>query len=149
MAVAFSQVNVVVADMDATVAFYRLVGLDVPDAPEWPPGSGARHTEIGRADGCHIAFDNTEMSRIWGASPGSPAPPPGTTVVIGLAVENRDAVDDRCAAAEAAGYGVARPPYDAFWGARYAIVVDPDGHHVGLMSPVDPAARYTPEPPGS
>jgi hypothetical protein len=27
--------------------------------------------------------------------------------------------------------------YDAFWGARYAIVADPDGSDVGLMSPID------------
>jgi hypothetical protein len=30
------------------------------------------------------------------------------------------------------------------WGARYAIVVDPDGNHIGLMSPSDPALRRAP-----
>ena len=30
-------------------------------------------------------------------------------------------------------------PYDAFWGARYAVVSDPDGNGVGIMSPVDDA----------
>ena len=28
-------------------------------------------------------------------------------------------------------------PIDAFWGARYAIVDDPDGNHVGIMGPQD------------
>jgi hypothetical protein len=32
-------------------------------------------------------------------------------------------------------------PYDAFWGARYAIVEDAGGNAVGIMSPVDPARR--------
>ena len=32
-------------------------------------------------------------------------------------------------------------PYDAFWGARYAVVSDPDGNGVGIMSPIDPAQR--------
>jgi uncharacterized glyoxalase superfamily protein PhnB len=27
---------------------------------------------------------------------------------------------------------------DTFWGARYAVIEDPDGNHVGLMSPIDP-----------
>ena len=26
------------------------------------------------------------------------------------------------------------PPFDAFWAARYAVVADPDGNDVGLMS---------------
>jgi uncharacterized glyoxalase superfamily protein PhnB len=43
-----------------------------------------------------------------------------------------------------AGYGSQQPPYDAFWGSRYAIVEDPDGNAVGLMSPVDPTRRSTP-----
>jgi hypothetical protein len=38
----------------------------------------------------------------------------------------------------------AQPPFDAFWGARYAIVEDPDGNHIGLMSPSDPALRTAP-----
>ena len=39
----------------------------------------------------------------------------------------------------AAGHTALQPPYDAFWGARYAIVEDPDGNAVGLMGPIDRA----------
>jgi len=39
-------------------------------------------------------------------------------------------------------------PYDAFWGARYAIVEDPDGNAVGLMSPIDPDRRTAPPSSG-
>ena len=28
-----------------------------------------------------------------------------------------------------------KEPWDAFWGMRYAVVVDPDGNHVDLFSP--------------
>jgi uncharacterized glyoxalase superfamily protein PhnB len=35
-----------------------------------------------------------------------------------------------------AGYRGLQEPDDAFWGARYAIIEDPDGIAVGLMSPV-------------
>jgi Glyoxalase/Bleomycin resistance protein/Dioxygenase superfamily len=41
----------------------------------------------------------------------------------------------------AAGYRGQQPPYDAFWGARYAVIEDPDGNAVGIMSPVDPDRR--------
>ena len=36
------------------------------------------------------------------------------------------------------GYAGLQPPHDAFWGARYAIIEDPDGIAVGLMSPISP-----------
>src|SRR5258708_14766976 len=40
----FSQLNIVVRDMDAAIRFYRLLGLDTSStAGEWPAGSGARH----------------------------------------------------------------------------------------------------------
>jgi predicted enzyme related to lactoylglutathione lyase len=39
---------------------------------------------------------------------------------------------------------VSQPPYDTFCGARYAILLDPDGNYVGLMSPPDPARRSAP-----
>jgi uncharacterized glyoxalase superfamily protein PhnB len=61
--------------------------------------------------------------------------------VLGFKVESREAVDDLVDALEAGGATVQQPPYDAFWGARYAVVSDPDGHAVGIMSPVDPARR--------
>ena len=46
-----------------------------------------------------------------------------------------------------AGYASAQPPYDTFWGARYAVIVDPDGTHVGLMSPPEASRGYWPPDP--
>ena len=43
-----------------------------------------------------------------------------------------------------AGYDTVQCPYDTFWGARYAILADPDGLHVGIMSPSDEARKYWP-----
>ena len=43
-----------------------------------------------------------------------------------------------------AGYRGLQSPYDAFWGARYAMVEDPDGVAVGLMSPVTDEHRSPP-----
>jgi hypothetical protein len=56
----------------------------------------------------------------------------------------RQAVDDRYAELTSAGYRGRQPPFDAFWGARYAIVADPDGNDVGLMSPAEDSRRTWP-----
>jgi len=48
----------------------------------------------------------------------------------------------------AAGHPARLEPYDAFFGARYAIVSDPDGHNIGLMSPIDADRRLTPNRDG-
>ena len=53
----------------------------------------------------------------------------------------RDEVDTLVETLAGAGVPVQQPPYDAFWGARYAVVSDPDGNAVGIMSPVDPDRR--------
>jgi uncharacterized glyoxalase superfamily protein PhnB len=63
-----------------------------------------------------------------------------------VALPSRDAVDGRYDELTADGFPGRQAPYDAFWGARYAIVADPDGRDVGLMSPIDPDRRYTPDP---
>ena len=81
----------------------------------------------------------------------SPAIAARTGVVIGFALPTREAVDERYAELTSAGYAGRQPPFDAFWGARYAIVADPDGHDVGLMSPMDSSRRTWPpeESPGA
>ena len=38
---------------------------------------------------------------------------------------------------EAAGYPGHKAPWDAFWGQRYAVAVDPDGNHVSLFAPLE------------
>ena len=73
--------------------------------------------------------------------------PAGSGAVLGFKVESRDEVDALVASLVAAGVPVQQPPYDAFWGARYAVVSDPDGNGVGIMSPVDPARRSDEPPP--
>jgi uncharacterized glyoxalase superfamily protein PhnB len=139
----FTQVNLVVDDMAAAVAFYRLLGFDVPDPVEWPEGSGAYHVDAGGGDGLRFELDNLAMARIWHA--GVKPEPAGGTAVIGLALESRDAVDQLYATVIEAGHAGPQPPYDAFWGARYAVVQDPDGYEIGLMSPIDQDDRYVPE----
>jgi catechol 2,3-dioxygenase-like lactoylglutathione lyase family enzyme len=139
------QVNLIVHDMEATLGFYRRFGFSVDDPGEWPPGSGARHASVAMPNGFRLEFDNDAMTRIWHAG-WRDQPGPGGATVLGVALPSRDAVDQRYAELTGDGFAGRQAPYDAFWGARYAIVHDPDGRDVGLMSPIDPDRRSIPEP---
>lgn len=145
MTTTFGHINILVRDMDATIAFYRLLELDVPDATEWPEGSGAKHVDVQMPGRHYLAFDNHMMAGIWNAH-FEPDRHEGN-IVIGLLVDTHDDVDRLYRAVEDAGHRVGQPPYDAFFGSRYAIVIDPDGNEVGLKSPIDDAAKYVPEVP--
>ena len=65
-------------------------------------------------------------------------------MVIGFSLPAREAIDKRYAELTSAGYAARQPPFDAFWGARWAIVADPDGNDIGLMSPIDQSRRTWP-----
>lgn len=148
MDVRFDQINIVVHDMDATVAFYRRLGVEVgDDESEW-----ARHhrsaIRLGSDDrsgdgerGIDVDFDSERFARVW-----NQGWPGGTGVVLGFRVPTRDDVDRLYGELTGAGHAGQQEPYDAMWGARYAVVSDPDGNSVGLMSPAD-GPRHTPSPP--
>jgi catechol 2,3-dioxygenase-like lactoylglutathione lyase family enzyme len=135
------QINLVVADMDATVAFYRLLGLEIPDTvPEFQ----LHHRSAVIPGGMELDFDSIEFAAMWneGSRAGSGSP------VVGFRLDNREAVDETYARMVDAGHESRQAPYDSFWGARYAVIADPDGHPVGLMSPRDMARRTAPPSPG-
>jgi uncharacterized glyoxalase superfamily protein PhnB len=130
--------NLVVGDMAAGVEFYRRLGVAVPDDQD-PSGV---HVQLRMPGGFSLELDTPESARLWHA--GWRADPSSVGVVIGFALPSREAVDTRYAELTAAGYVGRQPPFDAFWGARYAIVADPDGNDVGLMSPLDETRRTWP-----
>jgi catechol 2,3-dioxygenase-like lactoylglutathione lyase family enzyme len=141
----FTQVNLIVRDMDASIAFYRALGLEVDDAPPWPAGGTGRHTEISVPGGLDLELDNAGSVQMWNTGHVD-ADGPGTRAVIGFSLPSRQAVDDLYASMTEAGYPGRQPPFDAFFGARYAVVADPDGNEVGLTSPIDADRRFTPPP---
>lgn len=136
------QINLVVADMEATVAFYRRLGLEIPDSG---PDFQAHHRSARTPDGIDIDFDSEAFARTWNAGLGETRS--GGTIVLGFKVDSREDVDAIYADMTSAGYRGQQAPYDAFWGARYAIIEDPDGNSVGIMSAMDPAMRTRPAPP--
>jgi uncharacterized glyoxalase superfamily protein PhnB len=119
-------VDVVVSDVNAAVEFYRRLGLDVPDP--WEQDGVAHHVGVPESG---VDIGSREMMRWYNPRWDGPG------VVLIFNVEDREAVDEKFNDMTSAGYVAHLAPFDAFWGARYAIVDDPDGNHVGIMSPQD------------
>ena len=142
-AIRLDQVNLVVHDVPASRAFYARLGLDF--GSEHDPVWDAHHVSVrhGDDDGPPLDFDldSDTFAATWNEGSG------GTGAVLGFKVDSRDEVDALVATLAADGVPVQQAPYDAFWGARYAVVSDPDGNGVGIMSPVDPAMRRDEPPP--
>jgi len=139
----FNQINLVVRDMAAMVEFYERLGVEFtrPVTP-WD----RHHRTFATAavvDGFDFDLDSNTFVMQW--NEGWPSGKAGP--VFGFRVSSAEAVDEIYRDLTSAGYGGQQPPYDGFMGARYAVVVDPDGNSVGLMSPIDPARSTIPSPP--
>lgn len=135
-----NQLNIVAKDFDKTLEFYRRVGVDVPDGVNLPDGT--RHTTMTLPNGVVFEVDNQALAKIYNA--GWRRPEGSSPAVIGFSFPTREAVNKCYAELIDAGYEGRQPPFDAFWGARYAIVVDPDGNDVGLMSPIEEQRKTWP-----
>lgn len=121
-------IGLTVDDIERSVAFYRLLGVEVEPEP------GRPYAEATLAGGVRLSWNTTEMMReIHGEHWVEPR---GQR--IGLAWHCGDAagVDTVHAELVEAGYASEKAPWDAFWGQRYAIVKDPDGNGVELFAPL-------------
>jgi catechol 2,3-dioxygenase-like lactoylglutathione lyase family enzyme len=138
-----NQLNIVVRDIRASADFYRRLGARIPEPPVAGGNSQPFHAECDLANEFHLDLDSTDFAEAWNSGWVGRDDLAGR-VVIGFRVETRDRVDEIYAGLTDAGHRGLQPPWDAFWGARYAIIEDPNGIAVGLMSPIDPARRYWP-----
>lgn len=136
--IVFNQVNIIAADMASACKFYRLLGLAVDE------NSDADHIEIDLPNETTLELDSHRSVSLWDGSWDASS---GGRVVLGFSVPSRDAVDALYCRITEAGYRGRQRPYDAFWGGRYAIVEDPSGNSIGLMSPIDDGRRYWPPTP--
>jgi uncharacterized glyoxalase superfamily protein PhnB len=137
------QIDLVVRNMEASLAFYRALGVDIPESAIWRTATGAHHVDITMPSGLIMHWNSEALAKVydrgWRAPSGS-----GTRNAFSFKVSSREEVDRFHDALVALGHPSSQPPYDAFWGSRYAIVEDPDGNRIGIMSPADPARRSGP-----
>jgi uncharacterized glyoxalase superfamily protein PhnB len=126
----FIGLNLVCRDADATMDFYQLLGIPYTEDLVWRSATGVHHvTGVDTGGTSHIELDSRALGSHYGAG--------DAATVLAFRVPTREAVDALHQRMVAAGHPSRQEPFDAFWGARYAIVDDPDGRPVGLMSPQD------------
>lgn len=140
---AFSTITIVARDTAASIAFYRLLGVDLEDH-SGDGGGGIVHVTARGTKPADVDIDSEPLADIYNAGFRSRQ---SRGLVIGFTVDARDDVDRIHAEVVAAGHPSRQVPYDAFWGARYAVVADPDGNDVGIMSPMDDTMRSWPPTP--
>ena len=120
-------VGIVVGDMARSLAFYRALGLEVPDSADTES-----HVEATLPGGLRIAWDTIEMMQSfdagWTPSTGS------SRMSLAFACDDPADVDATYARLTDAGHDGHLPPWDAFWGMRYAVLHDPDGNTVDLFA---------------
>lgn len=123
-------VQIFAKDVPRSIAFYRLLGLPVPEPPE---GSDP-HVDVELPGGNRLSFDAEQtiigMHPDW--SPADSAGRLGLAFGLGSPAEV-DAMFERLTQA---GYPGWLEPYDAPWRQRYATVRDPDGNLVDLFAPL-------------
>lgn len=115
-----------VRDMAATLRFYRLLGMEIPAAADQEG-----HVEVKLPGGFRIAWDTLEVIHSFSPAyelPSTPQP------ALAFLCDSSAEVDELYAKIIAAGYHGYHAPWDAFWGQRYAVVLDPDNHLVDLFA---------------
>jgi catechol 2,3-dioxygenase-like lactoylglutathione lyase family enzyme len=126
MTARFAAIGLVVSDMSRSLAFYKLLGLEVPTDDE-------PHAEAALPGGLRLMWDTEETVR--SIDPSWTPPSGGTRASLAFACDSPADVDATYAAVTEAGHGGHLEPWDAPWGQRYAVVHDPDGNSVDLFAP--------------
>lgn len=120
-------IGIVVEDMARSLAFYRRLGLDIPaDADKEP------HVEVPLPGGMRLAWDTVDTIRTF--DPGYESPSGSARMGLAFLLPSPGEVDATYETLVATGAEGHKPPWDAFWGQRYALIRDPDGNAVDLFA---------------
>ncbi|NRQ30414.1 glyoxalase [Nonomuraea sp. NN258] len=120
-------IDIVVSDMEASIAFYARLGLHFKLDPHTPD-----HASCDLPNGLHLMLD-TESFRTPFLGEWTP-PVGGPRTLLCFEFDSPAGVDAGYAELVEAGYRGLVAPFDAFWGMRYATVLDPDGNGVDLYA---------------
>ena len=118
-------IGIVTSDMARSIAFYRLLGLDVPETPD------EGHVDTFLPNGVRFMLDSEDTVRSflpeWTRQTGN-------QIALAFECDSAADVDEVYARVVEAGFHGEKAPWDAFWGQRYAQLRDPDGVPVDLYA---------------
>jgi uncharacterized glyoxalase superfamily protein PhnB len=138
MALELYMLGVIVRDMATALAFYRRLGLAIPDGSE-----RQSHVEIKMGNGMTFFLDSKpirwdphyQMSTADTSSTADQRYP----VVLEFYLKERSALEAKYADLTAHGYQGFRAPYATSFGMYFAMIKDPDGNTILLSA--DAASR--------
>jgi catechol 2,3-dioxygenase-like lactoylglutathione lyase family enzyme len=120
-------VGLIVDDMQASLEFYRRLGLDVPEDTD------STHVEIEMAGGMMLFLDSNPGGWDPGFTPSARLADPGSyRTLLEFYLGTKSKVEAKFDELVAHGYDGFRPPYPTGFGITFAFVNDPDGNSILL-----------------
>jgi uncharacterized glyoxalase superfamily protein PhnB len=119
-------IGIVSADLAASIAFYRLLGVDFPE-------DGEGHIEATLPSGTRFMLDSEDVVKSFRPDWTREI---GNQLSLAFQCTSPAEVDELYGRAKDAGFNAEKEPWDAFWGQRYAQLRDPDGVPVDLYAPL-------------
>jgi uncharacterized glyoxalase superfamily protein PhnB len=123
----FDAIGIVSEEPKRSIEFFKILGIEIKQYED----SG--HFEGISSSGVRIMLDTVEMIQSinpnWKKSPGG-----GPILCFKQATPEK--VDELFKQLTQAGFKEVKEPWNAFWGHRYACILDPDGNQVDLFAPL-------------
>ena len=118
-------IGIIASDLARSIAFYRLLGIDVPETP------GEGHVQTVLPNGVSFMLDTEETIKSFNPEWTRET---GNQLAIAFECGSASEVDAVYVRVTGAGFHGEKEPWDAFWGQRYAQLQDPDGVGVDLYA---------------
>jgi uncharacterized glyoxalase superfamily protein PhnB len=117
-------IGIVSRDINESVKFYSLLGLKFEECEK-----DAKHVEANLTNGMRLMLDSEELVKSlrphWTKSQHS-------SISLAFEFKSVKELDETFKKLVEAGFKAEKAPWDAFWGQRYAIVLDPDFNSIDL-----------------
>lgn len=120
-------IGLIAQDIEASVNFYKELGLE----PE-PYEADSDHIEFHLPNGLRLMIDSVAL--VKQIVPDWQSPQGGHRLGLAFLCEGPAEVDRLYAHMLGSGYRGMLEPFDAFWGQRYATILDPDDNPVDLFA---------------
>ena len=121
----FDAIGIVSADCEKAVRFYKLLGVELVRA------GGHEHFEAKTPSGIRLLLDSVSLIQTFEPDCEKVR---RSGVSLCFKQESPEKVDEVYAAITNAGFEGKKAPWDAFWGQRYACILDPDGNQIDLFA---------------
>lgn len=121
-------ITLVVDDMARALAFYRMLGFELP------PADNAGFATVAQSGGFRLAWNTEAIERAFDHEWCCPSSGGRMSLVLRCRLPGE--VDHLFERVTAAGGTVVLEPFDAPWGARHCRMLDPDGNVVDLFAPI-------------